>query len=59
MAYRVIADQTPAGAMSYQDVYGDCPESFERREDAEQWAEKLSTSGNWPGGQVTYSVEQI
>lgn len=57
--YRVVADQTPAGAMCYQDLYGECPESFDSETKAKEWARKLSTTGNWPDGQVTYHVETL
>ena len=59
MRYRVVSDEIPAGAMCYSDLYGDCPRSFASRAEAEAWAKKLSTSGNWPDGeQVTYHVEE-
>ena len=57
--YRVVADTIPAGAMSYNDLYGDCPESFGSEAEAQEWATKLSTTGNWPEGQVTYHVEPV
>lgn len=55
-AVRPIAD---TGAQDYQSLYGDCPESFTDRAEAQKWATELSTSGEWPQGNPGYHVVEL
>lgn len=45
--------------MDYLSVYGDCPESFTDRKDAEAWADKLNESDDWPEGNPGYEVVEV
>ena len=57
-AVRVV-NQAGLEAADYSTVYGGCPEEFTDRAEAEAWAEKLSTSGNWPMGNPGYEVVEV
>lgn len=57
-AVKVISTQGLEAA-DYNTVYGDCPESFESRTEAQSWADKLSTGGNWPMGNPGYEVVEL
>lgn len=46
-------------AADHNTVYGDCPENFKDRAEAQAWADKLSTSGNWPMGNPGYDVVEL
>lgn len=43
----------------YQTVYGGCPESFERKEDAQRWANLLNMTPTWPMGNPGYKVIEV
>jgi hypothetical protein len=57
-AVRVINTQGLESA-DYNTVYGECPKSFEDPSVAQGWADKLSTSGNWPMGNPGYEVVEL
>jgi hypothetical protein len=43
----------------YFSVYGDCPEAFTDRAEAEAWADELNNSGEWPEGNPGYEVIKL
>jgi len=43
----------------YVTVYGACPEEFTDRTEAEAWAARLNSSGNWPRGNPGYEVVEL
>lgn len=57
-AVRVINTAGLEGA-DYVTVYGDCPEEFTDRAEAEAWADQLANSGNWPMGNPGYEVVEL
>jgi len=57
-AVRVINTDGLEGA-DYATVYGDCPEEFTDRAEAEAWADRLANSGNWPMGNPGYEVVEL
>lgn len=54
-AVRVIQTEGLEAA-DYSTVYGACPEEFSDRSKAQEWADRLSASGNWPQGNPGYEV---
>ena len=54
-----VINQAGLEAADYRTVYGDCPEQFSDRSEAQGWADKLSASGNWPQGNPGYEVIEI
>ena len=58
--YRVrVIDFDSVAHMDYLSVYGDCPEVFTDRAEAEVWAEELNNSGEWPDGNPGYEVVEV
>lgn len=57
-AVRVV-NEAGLEAADYSTVYGACPEDFEDRAEAQGWADKLNTSGNWPMGNPGYQVVEL
>lgn len=58
--YRVqVINDVGLESADYNTVYGDCPESFEDRDEAQRWADKLNNSGNWPMGNPGYAVVEV
>jgi len=57
-AVRVINTAGLEGADAVT-VYGDCPETFTDRAEAEAWADRLNNSGNWPMGNPGYEVVEL
>lgn len=55
---RVINTDGLEGA-DYITVYGECPTEFTDRAEAEAWATKLNTTGNWPMGNPGYEVVEL
>jgi hypothetical protein len=51
-----VIDLSGLEGASYDMVYGDCPERFEDRAEAQKWADELNTSGEWPNGNPGYEV---
>jgi hypothetical protein len=57
-AVRVV-NQQGLEAADYSTVYGECPEQFADRVEAQKWADKLSVSGDWPKGNPGYAVVEL
>lgn len=54
-----VKNATGLENLSYDDVYGECPESIATLKEAEEWAYYLSHNGTWPEGNPGYEVVEI
>lgn len=59
LVFAVKCKDPNTGASCYQDLYGNCPRWFTDRAEAQKWADDLSRTGEWPGGNPGYHVIEL